>query len=249
MDNLIEENVFNLDFPDHYEYTERQSDTPSAVETTANGLITRLWYQPFFDALDARKNKEITTTYLLEFMSTLGGHNKSGGNNGISRLQYLLNAFTGESRTVAANSGSMGYVQPDHEDLIRGSHGLNDPDLFFIASSGDRYTIEEKIFASSKEYHSKLNDTNFHNADYALVFLINECVWKFSRKVDNYTKLSSADTFSATDPWLLEINCPTFMPLVSFFCDGMSRKAFRALTDDKVPEKVKYEIHKNIVTA
>lgn len=251
MDKLTEENVFNLDFPDCYESAENAKslvDLSDAIETTANGLITRLWYQPFFNALK-KEYKELPTTALLEFMRTLVGRNKSGGNNGISRLQYMLNAFTGESMTVAANPSSMGYIQTDHEALIRGSHGLNDPDLFFIASSGDRYTIEEKIFASSKEYHNKLNDTNFHNADYALVFLITEQVWKFSRKVDNYTKLNPVAAFSSTDPWLLEINCPTYMPLVSFFCDGIGIKAFRELTDDKVPEKVKYTIYDNIVIA
>ena len=59
--------------------------------------------------------------------------------------------------------------------------------------------------------------------------------------LDNYANLSSASAFSTTDPWLQEINCPTVMPLVSFYCDGISTKAFRELTDDEVPEKVKYK--------
>ena len=212
-----------------------------AVSVDSYGF-TALYFEPFLNVLKSRVNKSIETLHVKHFMSTLGS-NKSGGNNGISRLQYFLNAFIQEAALKNLNNDKLAFVGNDHYYLARGGTGTNDPDFYFYPNNGKTYTIDVKIYWSDDKYYENISTTNFHNADYCLAYIINTKTWKFSRKCEYYAALERTSTYYNTDPWLSEIALPQSLFLIRFFTDELDSTNFRKLSDYDLPEKVKYEFY------
>lgn len=197
-----------------------------------DGKINLLNFKLFLDELEKRDPQTIRTAALIDFVSSLG-KNKSGSKNSIGRLQYFLNAYSQEIALLHANS-NLKFVKDDHEYLKRGNTGTNDADFVLEASNGKNYTIDAKMYGTKKGYFSRLSETNFHDADYALIFTNKETPrWLFSKKSENYETLYTPDELKETDPWLLEINLPTSIRLIYFTFD-------KDLTDVEVPEEVGY---------
>jgi hypothetical protein len=228
MDNLAQ-NVF----------TELDNINTSTVSDKF-GNITVLNFDQFLAELHRRQPQEIKTDKLIEFVNTLG-KNKSGGKNAISRLQYFINAYIQEITVREANKGVIEFIGDDHYSLTRGSTGTNKADFYLYGTDGNTYTIDAKIFDSEMSYLNYLSTTNFHDADYALVYLRKAKTWRFSRKADNYQNLASAIVFLGSDPWLSELKLPRPLRLISFFTENLNKVAFRELCDKDVPKKVNYE--------
>lgn len=187
-----------------------------------------------------KQEKTITTTLLKPFMATLGT-NKSGSKNGVGRNQFFMNAFSAEGPLQAANPRTFSFVGDDHFALFRGSTGSDDPDFFFRPSNGQTYTIEVKVNFSIEDYLARRPSTNFHKADYCIVFILNTSDWLISRKVDNYCNLTLASAFEATDPWLKEINFPKKYWRVRYSLPNDTRR-LTTVTDAEVPDIITYEI-------
>lgn len=218
------------------------------VEWDEHGY-TILNYLPFLQILREREIYELKTPALAAFVSTLG-RNKSGSENSIGRFQYFANAFIEEDALHKCNPETLVFVGDDHYNLVRGATGTNDPDFYFYAKNGRTFTIEVKMYWSEESYRKELPDTNFHNADYCIAFLISTKQWVFSRRIDGYSKLCSASYFTNTDPWLLEITLPVSLTTIKIFVDGLDSQQFSRLTNKQLVEKypvVKYSFFTNYV--
>lgn len=197
-----------------------------------NGKINFLNFKLFLEELKKRDSKIIKTPALIDFVSSLG-KNKSGSKNSIGRLQYFLNAYSQEIALICVNS-NLQFVKNDHEYLKRNSTGTNDADFVFKASNGKSYSIDAKMYGTKEGYFRRLSETNFHAADYALIFTNKENPrWLFSKKSENYGILYTPEELKKTDPWLLEIKLPTSLKLIYFALN-------KDLIDTEVPEKVGY---------
>ena len=211
------------------------------------GSIQYLYFMGFWQELWTRLANNIHTIItkdLLKFMNTLEGQNKSGGKNGISRLQYFLNAFSQELSLILANLTKLTFVEDDHFWLQSGGHGTNAPDLLFTTSTGKQVTLEAKMYFNKASYNAKAPTTNFHTADYCIAYII--CPedpltgrWYFSKKSEGYLKLYSVSEILTTDPWLTELTLPTTLYRTSFWVSGAN---LSDLTDDLVPETVQFTI-------
>jgi hypothetical protein len=204
--------------------------------------FTAIHFELFLAELKNRSPQCIITRDIITFMNTLG-KNKSGGNNAVSRLQFFLNAYIQEISLERLNTDTLVFIGDDHYSLIRGGTGTDDPDFYFYASNNARYTIDVKIYYSEESYYKNLQTTNFHKADYCLVYLIKDKAWKFSRKLDSYSILEQASTYYKTDPCLNEIILPKNLNLVKFFTDTLSGHAFSKLIDSDVPNTVNYDFY------
>ena len=197
-----------------------------------NGKINFLNFKLFLEELKKRDSKIIKTPALIDFVSSLG-RNKSGSKNSIGRLQYFLNAHSQEIALICINS-NLQFVKNDHEYLKRNSTGTNDADFIFKASNGKSYSIDAKMYGTKEGYFKRLPETNFHAADYALIFTNKENPrWLFSKKSENYGILYTPEELKKTDPWLLEIKLPPSLRLIYFALN-------KDLIDTEVPEKVGY---------
>lgn len=199
------------------------------------GQITTLNFQPFLDELLNRHDPYIRTPALVEFINTLG-KNKSGSKNAIGRLQFFLNAYSQEINLLSANPSKLRFVLDDHESLTRGNSGENAADFYFHSAEGKDYLIDAKMYYSETSYFSLLNTTNFHEADYVLIYLIKPNLWVYARKADNYQTLYTVDELAKSDPWLLEIKFPPFLRLIKF-------KVVMDASDSQIPEKVAYNFY------
>ena len=122
--------------------------------------------------LEGRTNKSLyRVDLLLKFMAALTGKNKSGGKNGIARLQYFLNAYIQEQALKNLNREGLSFAIDDHDGLELAGHGNPEPDFIFKSASGKTFTIDAKIYKNATSCKAISADTNFHNADYALAFL------------------------------------------------------------------------------
>ena len=211
--------------------------------------FTVLNYGPFLHALYERESHELKTPALAAFISTLG-RNKSGSENSIGRFQYFANAFIEEASLHKCNQKILAFVGDDHYNLIRGATGTNDPDFYFYAKNGRTFTIEVKMYWSEESYRKELPNTNFHNADYCIAFLISTKQWVFSRRIDGYSKLCSASYFTNTDPWLLEITLPEKLTTIKIYVPELDSIQFSRLTNEQLVEKypvVNYSFFTNYV--
>lgn len=200
-----------------------------------NNQITGLNFYPFLDELEGRAVQTIKTPMIKDFMQTLG-KNKSGSNNSVGRLQFFLNAFRQEGGLLAVNPGKLSFINDDHYGLTRGNPGESAADFYFEASDGLRYKIDAKMYGSAKSYFKNLPTTNFHGAEYALVYLIAENEWVYSKKTEAYKNLYDTETIAKTDPWLLEIQFPSQLRLIRFHVD---LEAF----DAQIPDEVGYNFY------
>lgn len=198
------------------------------VEYAQDGRILSINLPSFVEALDRQNNQAINTIRLMDFVKTLGT-NKSGGKNGIFRLQCFINAYLQEQALIEANPGTLKFGNDDHYELTRGSTGTNAPDFIYQ----DKYTIDAKINSSIDSYKNLLGTTNCHNADYVLVYLLAESLWVFAKKSEKYLTLHTVDKLAETDPWLLDLNLPKAFKTFKFMVN-------RDDTDDQVPETVTY---------
>ena len=217
-------------------------DTINAPIDSDDYGITTLNYNHFLAELHNRSSYTIKTTYLIPFINTLG-RNKSGGNNAIARLQYFLNAYIQEIALKSLNSDCLDFISQDHHSLIRGNTGTDDPDFCFFTSQNTAYTIDVKIFYSRAKYDKHKATTNFHKADYCLVYLIDTKTWRFGKKSENYSILYATNTLAITDPHLAELKLPDSLTLIRFFTDELNSFQFRAASDADVPEMVNYEFY------
>lgn len=208
------------------------------VPYTLNNKIQVLNFQPFLDKLHT--SKTIKTKAILEFMASLKGTNKSGGNNGISRLQTFLNAYAQEMALLSANQNTLQFSKEDHLGLVRGGHGEKDPDFNFYAQDGQIYTIEAKMYWDQKSFEEVRDDTNFHDADYVCLFFIKDSNyrWAFAKKEDNYKKIYRVVDLIETDPQILELRLPNTLTTISFNVDKNS-------PDTDIPEEVSYNFYNN----
>lgn len=173
-------------------------------------------FENLLNKLRANQNKVLKVAALLDFMSTLEGENKTDGKNGIARLQYFLNAYAEEMALLRANIGILEPINDDHDGIVRGGHGENAADFWFNCSNGRRYKIEVKMFWDKDSYFSKLPKTNFHEAHFAIVYLITERRWYIAKSIDSYTTLTTLDEIIIEFPYLAEINFPTSFTTISF---------------------------------
>ena len=216
--------------------------TVEAVPATVDNFgFTTINLRYFLDELHSRTEHTISTRDLIKFVSTLG-KNKTSGNNAISRLQYFLNAYIQESTLKVLNK-NLEFIGNDHDVLVRGATGTNDADFYFYSIDGNTYTIDVKIFFSEASYDAAKKNTNFHNADYSLIYLIDKKSWYFSKKADNYSSLFSLVSLMYTDPHLNEIKLPNTLTLIRFFTPELQSSEFRKLSDADVPAYVNYEFY------
>lgn len=210
--------------------------------------IQILNYHAFWQVLFTRSIKTIRTIHLRAFVQTLG-KNKSGGRNGISRLQYFVNAFSQELSLRLANVSRLVFVGDDHFFLKRNGTGTDDPDFLFTSEAGIHKTLEAKIYFTEDSYYENVVTTNFHKADYCIAFIIKSKVtgygqWYFSKKTDNYTKLCTITELAESDPWLTELVLPDTIYTIQFYAPGVK---LGDLYDESVPEIVNYNIYHNKV--
>lgn len=194
----------------------------------------------FFRALALRSENKMTSAGLLDFMKNVGGKNKTGGKNCITRWQYFMNAFSMELALLLTNPKTFSFVGNDHYELVEYSHGTDDPDFYFKASNGIIYTIEAKMFKSTSSYTEKYSSTNFHKADYCLVFVFSTADWFISRKQDNYEVLYSLNQAAGSEPWLSEIKLPK--NLFRLYITDVNGGNISQLTDKQIPEQIAYEL-------
>ena len=245
-DELYLNKHLDLDFPPPTGDADNEQNIANielkAAELDENGNICKINFAPFLSELFSRDIKSIYTVRLKKFMRTLKGKARPGIENGIRRLQYFLNAYQGEESLVKANEAIISYFSnaDEHRYLKIGGTGSNDPDLRFKPSNGKEFSLEVKINFSDKEYYEGISNTNFHNADYAIVFIIQDKRWKLSRKVDGYSVLADAVAFEETDPWLQEIIYSNKLRLISFNISDST-------PDSNVPANVQYKVIDNIV--
>lgn len=214
------------------------SELPVSKDALGNVYLNFLGF--WWELLQRFENiAYLTTVDLLSFMATLG-RNKSGGRNGISRLQYFLNAFSQELSLFLANPLKLAFVGDDHFWLRSGGTGTDDPDLNFFANNGNIYTLEAKMYFTDNSYFQSLPTTNFHTATYCIAYIITTGQWYFSKKSENYSKLYRVSELMNPDPWLAEINLPTQMTTIQFSVPGAK---LSDLPDDLVPETVDYKIY------
>ncbi len=213
-------NTFCTNVKGPFNYTDNEvSSAVSATQelgqdTTTSTNIDSIDFQGFINKyLDT--NKPIETLPIVNFISTLPGRDKSGGRNSIYRLQLFLNAYIAEQTLVDANNGKIKYYSNEAGHIALTRKISNDPDLKFCTADRE-YSIEVKICNSVSNYENMREEgkLNFHNAEYALVFLIDDGKWYFSRQADNYAILNEADYF-IYDERLKEIVCPA-ISLVHF---------------------------------
>ncbi len=209
-----------------------------ATKDDAKGIAV-LDMVAFWRTIHNRKEKFIIVANLIKFMKTLG-KNKSGSDNAIGRLQFFLNAFSQELSLYLANPKTLRFVGDDHYCLIRGATGTDDPDFYFTTSNGKQFTIEAKMYFSEESYHSNKAITNFHKADYCLVYIISSAKWMVSQKVDCYNNLYNIEDLAKYYPWLLEIVLPDELTTVTFSVPGMK---LSKLTDDELPAEVNYTFY------
>lgn len=207
-----------------------------------NNKLVTLNFAPFLMDLKNRALQCLTGPEINDIAKLANslGRNKSGGENGISHIQYYINAFIGESALVRKNSDNLKFFTDDHDSLTYGSHGTNDPDFIFTPKNNNTYTIEFKIYKSASSYEEYLAATNFHGADYVIAYLIEEHSWKISRKIDNYKYLCTQTVWSTTDPWLTELNMPKKLELINFYSSDYSSRSFRKLVDAQLPNIIDY---------
>jgi len=216
-------------------YTDKLvNDYEVPVTQDETGKITALDFKAFTDVLRGRTEYKIKTPALIEFVSTLG-KNKSGSNNSIGRLQYLINAYFQEIALATANPGILEFVNDDHTALTRGNPGTNAAD-FKLNADELSFTIEVKKYWSKESYEKNRPEANFHNADYVLAYLIEEKAWRFSKKSEDYEKLYSINELVESDPWLLKIKLPTRFASIKFNVDNNA-------TDSEVPAEVTYTFY------
>lgn len=216
-----------------------ETDELATIDDTYG--IKILNFLAFWKVLLTRPVKEIYTNLLLTFMKTLGT-NKSGGRNGISRLQYFLNAFSQEFSLFLANVARLTFIGDDHFFLVRGGTGTNDPDFLFTSRAGKQYTLEAKMYYNQASYLKNVAITNFHKADYCIAYIIDTKQWYFSKKSEGYTKLYTPNTLFSTDPWLSEIVLPTEVSTVQF---STPEAKLGDLFDDQVLPLVTYTTYLN----
>jgi len=219
------------------------SEQPATIGDDLRGIAV-LDMGAFWREVYKREDKNITTVNLIRFMNTLG-KNKSGSDNAIGRLQFFLNAFSQELALYLANPNTLKFVGDDHYSLIRGATGTDDPDFYFMTSNGKQFTIEAKMYFSEKSYHNKKATTNFHKADYCLVYIISSAKWMASQKADGYNTLYEIADLAKYYPWLLEINLPDSLTTIKFFIPD---KDLNKLTDSQLPETVNYTFYTKINT-
>ena len=203
--------------------------------------LSAMWKELFM-----RSSRTIYTVWLIQFMQTLS-KNKSAGKNGISRLQHFLNALSQELSLFLANMGTLSFVGKDHYYLLEYGTGTNDPDFYFRPSNGNTYTMEAKMYFSRDSYTKLLGTTNFHNADYVIIFIIGTKEWLISRKIDNYNTLYSIKQLSDTDPQLTELVLPEIITTIQFYTTDDNTKKLADRTDAEVPETVYYRTYNNTV--
>lgn len=205
-----------------------------------NGKITRINFEPFLRELyENNENRLIQTAPIIEFMASLRGKRKSSGSNGVSRLQTFLNAYLQETALETLNA-SLQFINNDHDFLERGGHGEDDSEFYFTASDGAIYKVEAKMYWNAASFKQNLPNTNFHNADYAIIFFLKDpdFRWAFVRKTDNYEKLYKVADLAESDPHLLEIKLPSKLLTISFAVDSKS-------LDADIPAEVRYRFYTN----
>lgn len=200
-----------------------------------NHKIIKLNFHPFLDELENRTVQTIKTPMIKDFMKTLG-KNKSGSDNSVGRLQFFLNACRQEDGLIAVNPDRLHFINDDHYGLTRGNPGESAADFYFDASDGLRYKIDAKMYGAAVSYFQNLPTTNFHDAEYALVYLISENEWVYSKKSEAYKNLYDVETIAKTDPWLLEIQLPSQLRLLRFHIDLKA-------SDAQIPDEVGYNFY------
>ena len=215
------------------------------AHTTSGRLILNLL--AMWKVLFERSSMSIYTASLIKFMQTLS-NNKSAGKNGISRLQHFLNALSQELSLFLANIDTLSFVSKDHYYLLEYGTGTNDPDFYFRPSNGNTYTLEAKMYFSRDSYTKLLATTNFHSADYVIIFIIGTKEWLISRKIDNYSTLYSIKQLSDTDQQLTELILPEIITTIQFYTTDANTKKLADRTDAEVPETVYYRTYNNTVS-
>lgn len=213
---------------------------------TQNGLLI-LNLLAMWKELYNRATRSIQTKWLKDFMKTLG-KNKSSGKNGISRLQCFLNALSQELSLLLANIKTLTFVGNDHFSLQMYGTGTNDPDFYFTPSNGNTYTLEAKMYFTKEKYNKLKTTTNFHKADYVIVFIIDTKEWLVSRKIDNYNTLYTIEQLSGTDTHLTELILPDVVTTIQFYVEDGADAKLADRFDDEVPDTVYYNIYTNKVT-
>lgn len=201
-----------------------------------------LSFPKFIDELKTREVKKIKTPALIEFMSTLQGKNKTGGSNGITRLQYFLNAYLQEFELVLKNK-KMNFLGTNHFGLDRKGVGDDKPDLVYKTLNGpkDDTYLEAKIYWNFSSYFEHLEITNFHQADFVLIYFISEKQWRIAYKNDDYKVLYTKEQIVERCPWLSDLILPNF-ETINFTA---KRQSISKLSDSEVPLEVNYTFYRN----
>ena len=201
-----------------------------------------LSFPKFIDELKTREIKKIKTPALIEFMSTLQGKNKTGGSNGITRLQYFLNAYLQEFELVLKNK-KMNFLGTNHFGLDRNGVGDDKPDLVYKTLNGPRDDtyLEAKIYWNFSSYFEHLEITNFHQADFILIYFISEKQWRIAYKNDDYKVLYTKEQIVEKCPWLSDLILPNF-ETINFTA---KRQSISKLSDSEVPLEVNYTFYRN----
>ena len=114
------------------------------------------------------------------------------------RLQLFYNAYVLESLLI--KQCGFEYLTGDHAALVTSSSGVDQPDFKYKDK-----TIEFKIYGTKK---AKATDPLYHNADYVLIFRINENKFEWLKRQDNgkYCSIKDEFTESITLPTKTEFN-------------------------------------------
>lgn len=232
--------LLDEELTDELEQDLEDSKDKMVVDSTTIGNY--LSFPKFIDELKTRDIKKIKTPALLEFMSTLQGKNKTGGSNGITRLQYFLNAYLQEFELVLKNK-FMKFFGTNHFGLERNGIGDDKPDLVYETLNGPRDItyLEAKIYWDFSSYSNHLDTTNFHNADFVLAYFISENQWRITYKNDDYKILYTKDQIVKKCFWLANLILPSF-ETIKFTVNGQS---ISKLTDNEIPSEVEYTFYRH----
>ena len=226
--------------------TGEESFIPS-TSLDEKGNIQQLVFASFLAELKNRSVKQIQTAALNKFFNSLG-KNKSGSKNGIGRGQEFCNAYLEETMLKKVNPGVLVYVNEDHDSLTARNPGTDAPEFYFYTKANGKFKVEVKMYSSIESYFSKVKTTNFHDADYIINYIIENHVWLFSTKAENYLELYTQDTLAEIVPWITEITLPTYLETISFYIpkeQNVLNKVLRDYTNEELPEVVSYSFFIN----
>lgn len=208
--------------------------------------IEKLPFNDFLTYLRSSTKNYFPTKRLIEFMKTIGGKNKTGGKNGIIRLQYFLNAYIQEISLENLNKNYLSFCGNNHTELIKNSNGDDLPDFIFRSTTAPKakMSVETKMYIDKESYFKYLFSTNMHNADYIFLYCIKDSAWYIACKEEDYQNIYSLDEINNKWPWLSVINFPSHLSTFTFYVPASEQNSIKLkdLYDLQVPETVFFNI-------